>query len=101
MTSDATHPESEIFENVTEVADLGCFGEAEPRLRLLETARAYAMWNVDTPAPPAGSTPPTGNETMNKERTTAAGPTVPLEKTPAAGLPTPPEGRAFSKPRGW
>jgi hypothetical protein len=58
--------------------------------------------NVDTPAPPpAGSTPPTGNDTMNKERTTAASPTVPLEKTPAAGLPTPPEGRAFSKPRGW
>ena len=77
------------------------FGEAEPRLRLLETARAYAMWNVDTPAPPAGSTPPTGNETMNKERTTAAGPTVPLEKTPSVGLPAPPEGRAFSKPRGW
>ena len=46
------------------------------------------LGNVDTPAqPPAGSTPPTG--------------TVPLEKTPAAGLPTPPEGRAFSKPRGW
>jgi hypothetical protein len=43
--------------------------------------------NVDTPAPPpAGSTPPTGNDTMNKERTTAASPTVPLEKTPAAGL---------------
>jgi hypothetical protein len=59
------------------------------------------MWNVDTPAPPAGSTPPTGNDTMNKERTTAASPTVPLEKTPAAELPTPPEGRAFSKPRGW
>jgi regulator of protease activity HflC (stomatin/prohibitin superfamily) len=50
------------------------------------------LGNVDTPAPPsAGSTPPTGNDTINKERTTAASPTVPLEKTPAAGLATPAE----------
>jgi hypothetical protein len=50
------------------------------------------LGNVGTPAtPPAGSTPPTGNDTMNKERTTAAGPTVPLEKTPAAGWVTPAE----------
>jgi regulator of protease activity HflC (stomatin/prohibitin superfamily) len=50
------------------------------------------LGNVDTPAPTsAGSTPPTGNDTMNKERTTAASPTVPLEKTPAAELPTPAE----------
>jgi regulator of protease activity HflC (stomatin/prohibitin superfamily) len=49
------------------------------------------LGNVDTPAPLAGSTPPSGNDTMNKERTTAAGPTVPLEKTPAAGLATPAE----------
>jgi regulator of protease activity HflC (stomatin/prohibitin superfamily) len=48
------------------------------------------LGNVDTPAPPpAGSTPPSGNDT--KERTTAASPTVPLEKTPAAGLATPTE----------
>jgi regulator of protease activity HflC (stomatin/prohibitin superfamily) len=40
------------------------------------------LGNVDTPAPPAGSTPPSGNDTTNKERTTAASPTVPLEKTP-------------------
>jgi regulator of protease activity HflC (stomatin/prohibitin superfamily) len=50
------------------------------------------LGNVDTPAsPPAGSTPPSGNDTTNKERTPAASPTVPLEKTPAAGLATPTE----------
>src|SRR5712691_1297815 len=50
------------------------------------------LGNVDTPAPTsAASTPPTGNDTTNKERTTAASPTVPLEKTPAAGLATPAE----------
>jgi regulator of protease activity HflC (stomatin/prohibitin superfamily) len=49
------------------------------------------LGNVDTPAPPSGSTPPSGNDTMNKERTTAASPTVPLEKTPATGLATPAE----------
>jgi regulator of protease activity HflC (stomatin/prohibitin superfamily) len=49
------------------------------------------LGNVDTPAPPAGSTPPSGNDSTIKESTTAAGPTVPLEKTPAAGLATPPE----------
>jgi prohibitin 2 len=50
------------------------------------------LGNVDTPAsPPAGSTPPTGNDTTNKERTMAASPTVPFEKTPAAGLATPTE----------
>jgi hypothetical protein len=50
------------------------------------------LGNVDTPAPTsAGSTPPTGNDTMNKERTTAASPTVPLDKTPASELPTPAE----------
>jgi regulator of protease activity HflC (stomatin/prohibitin superfamily) len=48
------------------------------------------LGNVDTP-PPAGSTPPSGNDTTNKERTTAASPTVPMEKTPAAGLATPAE----------
>jgi regulator of protease activity HflC (stomatin/prohibitin superfamily) len=50
------------------------------------------LGNVDTPAsPPAGSTPPSGNDTINKERATAASSTVPLEKTPAAGLATPTE----------
>jgi hypothetical protein len=49
------------------------------------------LGNVDTPPPPAGSTPPTGNDTIDKKRTTAASATVPLEKTPAAGLATPPE----------
>jgi regulator of protease activity HflC (stomatin/prohibitin superfamily) len=50
------------------------------------------LGNVDTPAPTsAGSTPPTGNDTMNKERTTAASPTVPLDKIPASELPTPAE----------
>jgi len=47
------------------------------------------LGNVDTPVPAAGSTPPSGNDT-NKE-STAAGPAVPLEKTPAAGLATPTE----------
>jgi len=49
------------------------------------------LGNVDAPAPLAGSTPPSGTDTMNKESTTAAGPAVPLEKTPAAGLATPTE----------
>src|SRR6266576_2136783 len=49
------------------------------------------LGNVDTPAPPAAGTPPSGNDTTNKERTTAASPTVPLEKTPPAGLATPAE----------
>jgi regulator of protease activity HflC (stomatin/prohibitin superfamily) len=48
------------------------------------------LGNVDTRAPSAGSTPPSGTD-ANKESTTAAGPAVPLEKTPAAGLATPPE----------
>jgi regulator of protease activity HflC (stomatin/prohibitin superfamily) len=48
------------------------------------------LGNVDT-SPPAGSTPPTDNDTANKERTTAASPAVPLEKTPAAALATPAE----------
>jgi len=47
------------------------------------------LGNGDTPSPPAGSTPPSGNDT--KERTTAASPAVPLEKTPGAGLATPAE----------
>jgi regulator of protease activity HflC (stomatin/prohibitin superfamily) len=48
------------------------------------------LGNVDT-SPPAGSTPPTDNDTANKERTTAASPAVPLEKTPGAALATPAE----------
>jgi regulator of protease activity HflC (stomatin/prohibitin superfamily) len=49
------------------------------------------LGNVDSPAPRAGSTPASGNDAMNTERTTAASPAVPLEKTPAAGLATPTE----------
>jgi len=49
------------------------------------------LGNVDTPAPPAAGTPPSGNDTTNKDRTTAASPTVPLEKTSPAGLATPAE----------
>src|SRR6516165_484190 len=49
------------------------------------------LGNVDTPAPQAGNTPPSGTDTTNKESTTAAGPAVPLERTPAAGLATPTE----------
>jgi hypothetical protein len=36
---------------------------------------------LGAPASPAGSTTPDGSE--NKERTTAAGPALPLDKTPA------------------
>ncbi len=49
------------------------------------------LGNVATPAPPAAGTPPSGNDTTNKDRTTAASPTVPLEKTSPAGLATPAE----------
>jgi regulator of protease activity HflC (stomatin/prohibitin superfamily) len=49
------------------------------------------LGNVDSPAPRAGSTPASGNDAMNTERTTAVRPEVPLEKTPAAGLATPTE----------
>jgi regulator of protease activity HflC (stomatin/prohibitin superfamily) len=48
------------------------------------------LGNVDTPAPLAGSPPPSGTD-ATKESTTAAGPAVPLEKTPAAGLAMPTE----------
>src|SRR5215472_14764191 len=44
------------------------------------------LGNVDTPAP-AGGTPPSGND----KSSTAAGPAMPLEKTPSAGLATPTE----------
>jgi hypothetical protein len=47
------------------------------------------LGNVDTPVPSGGSTTASGND--SKERTTAATPTVPLEKTPADGLATPAE----------
>src|SRR5262249_17564271 len=47
------------------------------------------LGNVDTPAPPAGSTPPSGTDTMNKESTTAAGPAVAVGKKTPAGLATP------------
>ena len=46
------------------------------------------LGNGGAPAPPAGGTTPDGND--NKERTTAASPAVPLEKT-AAALATPAE----------
>jgi regulator of protease activity HflC (stomatin/prohibitin superfamily) len=49
------------------------------------------LGNVDTPAAPAGSSPPSGNDSATRKSTTAAGPAVPLEKTPAAGLATPAE----------
>src|ERR1700756_5280967 len=49
------------------------------------------LGNVDSPAPLAGSTPASGNDSTTKESTTAASPAVPLEKTPAAGLATPTE----------
>jgi regulator of protease activity HflC (stomatin/prohibitin superfamily) len=50
------------------------------------------LGNVDSPAPRAGSAPPSGTDATTKESTTAAaGPAVPLEKTPAAALATPTE----------
>src|SRR4029453_17566003 len=47
------------------------------------------LGNVDPPPPPAVA--PAENDTTAKQRATAAGPAVPLEKTPAAGLATPHE----------
>src|SRR5207253_1384777 len=38
------------------------------------------LGNTDSPAPRAGSTPASGNDSTTKESTTAAGPAVPLEK---------------------
>ncbi len=49
------------------------------------------LGNVDSSAPPAGSAQPSGNDTADKQKATAPGPTVPLEKTPAAALTTPAE----------
>jgi predicted ATPase/DNA-binding winged helix-turn-helix (wHTH) protein len=47
VTADATHPESEIVEIVTALVAKSLisvdFAETEPRLRLLETTRAYAL----------------------------------------------------------
>jgi prohibitin 2 len=47
------------------------------------------LGNVDTPPPPAGT--PAENDTAKQSATAAVGPAIPLEKTPAAGLATPPE----------
>src|SRR5262249_45355396 len=47
------------------------------------------LGNVDSPAPPAGSTPPSGTDTTTKESTTAAGPAAPPPQTPPPRLPTP------------
>src|SRR6478752_3418986 len=40
------------------------------------------LGNADVSAPPRAGSTPSGSDTMNKERTTAASPTVPLEKMP-------------------
>src|SRR5256714_9780742 len=48
------------------------------------------LGNADVPAPPPAGSTPSGNDAA-KERTTAPSPTVPLEKTPAAGLAPPAE----------
>jgi hypothetical protein len=45
--------------------------------------------NTDTATPAAAATP--AEDTTGKQRTTAAGPAVPLEKTPADALATPSE----------
>jgi regulator of protease activity HflC (stomatin/prohibitin superfamily) len=44
--------------------------------------------NAELPAPPSAGSTPSGNDAA-RERTTAASPTAPLEKTPAAGLAGP------------
>jgi regulator of protease activity HflC (stomatin/prohibitin superfamily) len=51
------------------------------------------LGNLDgAPAPQAAGTPPTDQDKTHKETTTtAAGPSVPLEKTPSAGLTAPAE----------
>ena len=50
------------------------------------------LGNLDTPpAPNKGIAAPAEDDTTSKERTTAAGPAVPLEKMPAAALATPSE----------
>ncbi len=49
------------------------------------------LGNVDSSAPPAGSAQPSGNDTADKQKATAAGPAVPFEKTPAAALTMPAE----------
>src|SRR5208282_2557770 len=47
VAADATHPESEIIDQVSELVATSLvaadIGDAEPRLRLLETTRAYAF----------------------------------------------------------
>jgi regulator of protease activity HflC (stomatin/prohibitin superfamily) len=48
------------------------------------------LGNVDTPPPPAAAVP-ADHEANPKERTTGAGPSVPLEQTPASALTTPVE----------
>src|SRR5260370_27414890 len=48
------------------------------------------LGNVDTPAPLAGSPPPSGTH-ATKESTTAAGPAVPFEEKPPARFATPAE----------
>jgi len=49
------------------------------------------LGNVDSPAPSAGTAQPSGNDTADKQKATAAGPAVPFEKTPAAALTMPAE----------
>jgi hypothetical protein len=50
------------------------------------------LGNLDTQPPPStGATPPNDSNASGKETATAARPTLPLEKTPAAALATPSE----------
>ena len=49
------------------------------------------LGNVDSPAPPAGTAQPSGNDAADKQKATAPGPAVPFEKTPAAALTAPAE----------
>jgi prohibitin 2 len=49
------------------------------------------LGNVDGPQPNSGGAPPSDGDAAPKERSTAPGPAVPLEQTPAAGLSKPAE----------
>jgi hypothetical protein len=58
------------------------------------------LGNADVSAPPPAGSTPSGSGSA-KERTTAPSPTVPLEKTPAAGLAPPAENMPPANSSTW
>ena len=58
------------------------------------------LGNADVSAPPPAGSTPSGSDSA-KERTTAPSPTVPLEKTPAAGLAPPAENMPPANSSTW